>query len=166
MQAPHDYDEYVQRQQGSRTQAVQPMPVTNSIKIKLLFDYGPCRGKEYGIDVEKNTTIEVLKSYIKRQLATICQIPDNTDIQLQLYGIPQTILHNNDNVLTLSRSVLDNPKPTKCDIAFEVKLTQFGDVKEYDGGRKSRAKPLRRNSKKNKRTRRKSVKKQQQHRRK
>ena len=63
----HYYDEYHQRQNSrpAAQGAVQPMPVTNIIKIKLSFDHEPCRGKEYGIDVEKNTTIQELKNYIK-----------------------------------------------------------------------------------------------------
>lgn len=132
-------------------------------KLKIVFKFksGPCTETLFGVDVERNTTITVLKSIIKNQLATRCKIPDN--IQLQIYGLPDQIIHDNDFVGKFS-GIENPPRPTNvkqglpivCDIAFDVELIEAG----YDGGRKSRAKPHRRNSKKNKRTRRKSVKKQ------
>ena len=128
-----------------------------TLKIVFVFKSGPCAGILFGIDVEYKTTIKDLKSYIRTQMYRRCNILDNMDIQLQLYGIPKKeILRDNEDVLALSRIVLRKPKHIECDIEFEVELTQFDNVKEFDGGRKSR----RPNSKKNKRTRRKSLKKQ------
>ena len=133
------------------------------LKIVFKFESGPCTETLFDVDVERNTTITVLKSIIIRQSATRCKIPDNMNIQLQIYGLPEQIIHDNDFVGKFSG--IENPPrpmnvklglPIDCDIAFDVELIEAG----YDGGRKSRAKPRRRNSKKNKRTRRKSVKKQ------
>jgi hypothetical protein len=134
------------------------------LKIVFKFESGPCSETLFGVDVEHNTTITVLKSIIKNQSATRCKIPDNVDIQLQIYGLPDQIIHDNDFVGKFS-GIENPPRPMNvkkglqivCDIAFDVKLIEA----YYHGGRKSRAKSHRRNSKKNKRTRRKSVKKQQ-----
>ena len=126
----------------------------NIIKIKLLFDSGPCHGKEYGIDVEKNTTIQELKNYIKK--SGVCRIPHGANISLRLQN---SYVPHDDQPLGLL-FLLQPEENTKFKHVFIVDVQQV-----YSGGHKSRAKPHRRNSKKNKRTRRKSVKKQQ-HRRK
>ena len=136
--------------------AVQPMPVTNIIKIKLSFDHEPCRGKEYGIDVEKNTTIQELKNYIKK--STACRIPHNAKINLRLQN--GVVLHDEQTMgVLLILEKQDNPLVFNHNtLVFNVDVTSTQEVPS--GGRKSRAKPRRRNSKKNKRTRRKSLKKQ------